>query len=208
MLKHILFIHLLVVYSCVDQVKGHEENSDTSGLDTITKEPDPVTLYCLFSNPDTAAAGISLRDEKSVLSVLGKEMHLISDKTTDFYSSDKKQTLGLKVHPGDMVNQVSIIKIEYSENTTDNLRQTEVEEFETSNGIKLGMNKADIIAKLGTCYVAKDSTSEGMEMYFSLELPDDSNTKLLTRTNMPVYYASYKLKNDRLDHIKFGFEMP
>ena len=43
---------------------------------------------------------------------------------------------------------------------------------------------------------------------YRIEQPRDSKTKLLQNNNMPIYYANYKLKNDKLENIEFGFEYP
>ena len=66
----------------------------------------------------------------------------------------------------------------------------------------------EIIEKLGTCYVAKDSTGNGIVLNYRIELPNDSKSKLLKSNNMPIYYATYKLTNDKLENIEFGFEYP
>ena len=131
-----------------------------------------------------------------------------NNSTHVFNSIDKKQKLGLTVHPGDFYSQISIFKIAYSDNSKQNLRQINSKEFETEKGIKLGISKREIIEKLGTCYVAKDSTKNSIELNYRLEFPNDSKTKLLTSNNMPIYYATYKLTNDKLEHIEFGFEYP
>ena len=60
----------------------------------------------------------------------------------------------------------------------------------------------------GNCYLAKDSTKTSIELNYRIEQPRDSKTKLLQNNNMPIYYANYKLKNDKLENIEFGFEYP
>ena len=70
------------------------------------------------------------------------------------------------------------------------------------------MHKKEIIKKLGNCYVVKDSTVENIELKYKLELPNDSKTELLKSKNMPIYYANYRFKDDKLNYIEFGFEYP
>jgi hypothetical protein len=161
-----------------------------------------------FIDPDTSVANIKIRNAESILNILGKQTKLEGDSTHVFYSSDKKQKLGLTVHPGDYYSQVSIFKISYSDNSKQNFRQVNSREFKTEKGIKLGISKNEVIEKLGTCYVAKDSTKNSIELNYRIELPNDSKTKLLTSNNMPIYYAKYRLTNDKLDNIEFGFEYP
>ena len=130
------------------------------------------------------------------------------DSTHVFYSSDKRQKLALTVHPGDARSQISIFKITYSDNLNEKIKEINFKEFKTEKGIKLGLTKSELIKKLGTCYLAKDSTKNGIELNYRIEQPKDSKTKLLQNNNMPIYYATYKFKNDKLQNIEFGFEYP
>lgn len=163
---------------------------------------------CVFSDPDTSVAGIKIRNVESTLNIIGKQTKLEGDSTHIFYSSDKKQKLELTVHPGDYYSQVSIFNISYSDNSKQYFRQINLREFETEKRIKLGISKREIIEKLGTCYIVKDSTKNGITLNYRLELPTDSKTKLLKSNNMPIYYATYRLTNDKLENIEFGFEYP
>ncbi len=163
---------------------------------------------CAFIDPDTSVVGIKIGDVESTLRILGNKIKLEGDSTHIFYSNDKKQKLGLTVHPGSHYSQVDIFNISYSDKSMNNYRQINSKEFETEKGIKLGLSKRDIIEKLGNCYVAKDSTKNYIELNYRIELPNDSKTKLLTTNNMPTYYAIYKLTNDKLENIEFGFEYP
>jgi hypothetical protein len=155
------------------------------------KQKQVYVLNCVFSNPDTSVVGIKIRNAESTLKILGQKTKLEGDSTHVFYSSNKKQLLGLSVHAGDHYSQVSIFNISYSENPSKNLRRINSEEFKTEKGIKLGINKKEIIEKLGHCYITKDSTK-----------------KLLEKNNMPIYYAKYKLIGNKLKNIEFGFEYP
>lgn len=165
-------------------------------------------LSCAFSDPDTSVVGIKIRNAESILNVLGEKTKMEGDSTHIFYSNNKKQILELTIHPGDSYNQVSIFNISYAYKSNLNLRQINSKEFETEKGIKLGISKRQIIEKLGTCYVVKDSSNNSIELNYWLELPNDSKTKILKTNNMPIYYASYKLINDKLENIEFGFEYP
>jgi hypothetical protein len=172
------------------------------------KQKQVYVLNCVFSNPDTSVVGIKIRNAESTLKILGQKTKLEGDSTHVFYSSNKKQLLGLSVHAGDHYSQVSIFNISYSENPSKNLRRINSEEFKTEKGIKLGINKKEIIEKLGHCYITKDSTKNHLVMFYSIELSKDSKTKLLEKNNMPIYYAKYKLIGNKLKNIEFGFEYP
>ena len=163
---------------------------------------------CRFSNPDTSLSGIKLRDIKSTASILDE-----SDKTDSlgqyrFYSKMYRETLILTQHPGDGKHQISIFRVEFSDKADYGYRQIPVDTFKTEKGIKLGMSKKDIVNRLGGCYAALDSTNGYIELYYRIETPNDSRTRILSSHNMPVYYSSYKLWKDRLEKFEFGFEYP
>ncbi len=181
-------------------------NSTLRQIDTENKELRKKT--CIFSDPDTSVYRIRIRDSESVKKIIGKNTRLEGDSTHTFYSSDKKQVLKLTVHPGDFYNQVSIFNISYSKDSEFKSRELNIKEFKTEKEIKLGLTKQQIIEKLGKCYVTKDSTKEAIELFYRIELPNDSRTRLLESNNMPVYYASYKFRKDKLYNFEFGFEYP
>ena len=216
-----IFIAILTITLLTNCNNSKNKTVDKSDRIELVPEPDKElreeyekkqkTLSqttCVFSEPDTSVVGIKIRNAESTLKILGKKTKLESDSTHVFYSNDKKQKLGLTIHPGDYYGQVSIFNISYADKSKLNLRQINSKEFETEKGIKLGISKRQIIDKLGTCYVVKDSSKNSIELNYRLELPNDSKTKILKSNNMPIYYASYKLTNDKLENIEFGFEYP
>lgn len=162
---------------------------------------------CAFTEPDTSVVGIKIDNVESTLNVLGKHTKLEGDSTHVFYSKGKNQILGLTVHPGSYYSQVSIFTVTYSANTKQKLRQINVPEFKTESGIKLGMSRQNIIERFGICYTVKED-AQGYELAYRIESPMDSKTQLLKRNNMPVYYALYRFKKNKLDSYEFGFEYP
>ncbi len=163
---------------------------------------------CDFSDPDTSVCGIKIGNVESVLKVLGEKTKLQGDSSHVFYSKNKDQQLKLTVHPGSFYSQVSIINVSYSKNITKKVQTINEALFQTEKEIKLGMSKSQIIEKLGNCYIAKDSTKNNIELYYRIENPKDSKTKLLQNNNMPIYYASYIFKKNKLESFEFGFEYP
>lgn len=163
---------------------------------------------CIFSNPDTSVSGIRIRNVVSVKNIVGKNTKLEGDSTHIFYSNDRKQVLKLTIHPGDYYSQVSVFSISYSKDPESKSRKLNFKEFTTEKGIKLGQTKQQLIEKLGKCYVTRESTNEDLELFYQIKLPNDSKTKLLERNNMPIYYASYKFRKDKLYNFEFGFEYP
>lgn len=218
-MKHIILLLLTISFltSCKNSDDKKIDNGDRSELlpepdkdlsEEYEKQKELSQLNCNFLDPDTSVAGIKLGNVESTLKILGKKTKLEGDSTHVFYSNDKMQKLGLTVHAGSYHSEVSIFTISPTDNSKLNLRQVNTKEFETEKGIKLGMNKKEIIDKLGTCYYVKDSTSVNIELKYRLELPQDSKTNLLRSNNMPIYYANYRFNNDKLNYIEFGFEYP
>lgn len=212
-----MVITLFLLTNCTNSENKDIEKNDRMELipepdkalrEEYEKQKELSRISCVFSNPDTSVTGIKLRNAESILNILGKHTKLEGDSIHVFYSSDKKQLLKLRVYPGDYHNQVSIFYISYSDNPNQGFQKIDSKIFETEKGIKLGTSKQEIIEKLGTCFTAKDSTKNNISLYYRLELPRDSKTKLLRNNNMPVYYAIYSLKKDKLESIEFGFEYP
>jgi hypothetical protein len=163
---------------------------------------------CFFSEPDTSLCGITLRNSESATKIIGSENIIDKLDHYRFYSKLERETLTLTQHPGDVKNQISIFKVEYSNKLSYDFKQLDIDTFKTEKGIKLGLTKKQIIEKLGNCYAPIDSTKNYIELYYIIEQPKDSKSKILESNNMPQYFASYKLRNDRLEEFEFGFEYP
>ena len=166
------------------------------------------TTGCIFLNPDTSLSKINLRDSKSAELIISNEDKIDNNEQYHYYSTMHRETLTMTQHPGDGKYQISIFKVEYSDKADYGYRKLNIDTFKTEKGIKLGMNKKQIIERLGSCYVANDSSKGYIELYYRLETQNDSKTKILESNNMPIYYASYKLWKDRLEKFEFGFEYP
>lgn len=163
---------------------------------------------CIFNEPDTSLSGIILRNSESATKIVGSENSIDKLGQYRFYSKLKSEILTLTQHPGDSKNQISIIKVEKSNQPNDEFKELSVDTFKTEKGIKLGLTKKQIIKKLGNCYAPIDSAKGYIELYYEIEQPKDSKSKILENNNMPIYFGSYKLWNDRLEKFEFGFEYP
>jgi hypothetical protein len=163
---------------------------------------------CTFNEPDTSLCGIILRNSESATEIVGSENIIDKLDHYRFYSKLESETLTLTQHPGDSKNQVSIIKVEKSDKASYGFKELNIDTFKTEKGIKLGLTKKQIIEKLGNCYAPIDSTKGYIELYYVIEQPKDSKSKILQSNNIPKYFASYKLWNDRLEEFEFGFEYP
>jgi hypothetical protein len=184
-----------------------EANADSpSEIEVLAK--DTASPSCIFTNPDTSLYNIVLRDRNSTYHALGHTTTLPSDETIRFYSKDRSQVMSMRIHPGDAINAVSIFQVYYPSNEPFDYPRVPERTFETGHGLKLGMRKKDILKVLGPCYSAKDSTAKGMTMAYKIEAPYDSDSRLLEREKMPVYYANYRIKSGVLVMMEFGFEYP
>jgi hypothetical protein len=150
---------------------------------------------------------MQLRDPETATKVLGVT-ELNGDTTYNFYSVDGKQTLNVTIHPGDGHSIISIFRVRYTNGPIRKAAQLAIRSFKTEKNIELGLAKNELIQRLGKCYSIGDSSKNFIEIQYRLESPQDSKTKLLERQNMPIYYADYKFKNERLIDYEFGFEYP
>jgi hypothetical protein len=199
---------------------SQDKNSSTKDRLELVPEPDKdlkekyeaeqklKTTVCILLNPDTSLSKIKLRDFESAETIITDKDKIDDNEQYHYYSTMYRETLTMTQHPGDGKYQISIFKVEYSDKADHGFRKLNIDTFKTEKGIKLGMTKRQIIERLGSCYVANDSSKGYIELYYRLETPNDSKTKILESNNMPIYYASYQLWKDRLEKFEFGFEYP
>jgi hypothetical protein len=212
----ITILLLPLLFSCLDNKQdGTSQNKSRE----LVPEPDRAERLkyealqrlrnsgCFFLNPDTSILSLNIRDAKSGKVFIGNDKPGSQDRYR-YYSKNFQQMLSLTQHPGDGKYQISIFRVQYAKKEDYGYRQLDVDTFKTEKGIMLGMSKGDIINRLGNCYAALDSTKETMELYYRIETPQDTKTHLLSNHNMPIYYASYKIRNGRLEMFEFGFEYP
>ena len=211
---------ILTVFVLTACNNSQDKTSSTKDRLELVPEPDKdlrekyeaeqklKTTGCIFLNPDTSLSKIKLRDSESAETIIAGKDKIDDNDQYHYYSTMYRETLTMTQHPGDGKYQISIFKVEYSDKADYSYRKLNIDTFKTEKGIKLGLNKKQIIERLGSCYVANDSSKGYIELYYRLETPNDSKTRILESNNMPVYYASYKLWNNRLKKFEFGFEYP
>lgn len=214
------FIITILTVSVLTACNNSQDKTSSTKDRELVPEPDKglrkkyeaeqklKTNGCIFLNPDTSLSKINLRDSKSAESIISNKDKIDDNDQYHYYSTMYRETLTMTQHPGDGKYQISIFKVEYSDKADYGYIKLNVDTFKTEKGIKLGMNKKQIIERLGSCYVANDSSKGYIELYYRLETPNDSKTKILEKNNMPIYYASYKLWKERLEKFEFGFEYP
>lgn len=218
MFQRIIIVLTVLAFSACN----NSQEKTTSANDRLELVPEPdkdlrekyeaeqklKTSGCIFLNPDTSLGSIKLRDSESAQTIISGKDKIDDNSQYHYYSATNREILTMTQHPGDGKYQISILKVEFSDKAEYGYRKLNVDTFKTEKDIKLGLSKKQIIERLGTCYIAKDSSKGYIELYYMLETPNDSKTKILETNNMPIYYASYKLWNDRLGKFEFGFEYP
>jgi len=182
-----------------DSAAGKDLKSDT--------QHKTIETNCSFDNPDTSLSGIQLRDPESATAVL-HVTKLDGDTTYNFKSANKRQMLSVTVHPGDSYSAISIFKVAPAGSSIQSSTLQTINNFKTEKKIQLGVTKNELLKKLGDCYTVSDSTSNSITINYRLEQPQDSKTKLLERQNMPIYYATYEFRKNKLMVFEFGFEYP
>jgi hypothetical protein len=163
---------------------------------------------CDLPNADTVVLGIKLGDSASAVKILGEDYKTITDKPgselawTIFASRDNKQLLMLRHHPGDVDNAFREFEVKFGRHDK-KPKNLKIYEFITGKGIKLGMKRKAVIAKLGPCFKSKE-TDDGDEV-IRYEIKDASSA-ILKAANMPQYYAEYEFHNGVLHRFRFGHE--
>lgn len=174
----------------------------------ILEKRNSSAVGCTLLNPDTSVAGIRLRDAASARRVIVKTDRMDESDQYHFYSFGQNEILTLTQHAGNGQDQISIFKVSYAANPTHAYRKLAIDVFKTEKGIALGMSMSQLVALLGNCYVARDSSADAIELYYSLETPADSKTSILKTNHMPVYFGSYRFLKNRLHSFEFGFPYP
>lgn len=205
-----LFLLLFLISILTSCDNSQSKSPEKSALHELHAESELELnqSVCDFTDPDTSVNGIIIGEAESTLKILGQQFELEGDSNNVFCSSDKRQKLGLKVHAGDNRNAVSIVSISYLKDQKEKIKTINFKAFKTEKDIRLGISKIELIKKIGHCYLAKDSTKNSIELNYKIELPKDSKTSFLRKNNMPIYYANYTFKSDKLENIEFGFEYP
>lgn len=169
------------------------------------------TLKPIFL-PDTTIGHISLVDTNYINSCLGDNSmdRLTKVGETDdlphlsILSSDKKQLMTLYFHPGSVVNEFSEFKVSYNNGSNQKSKAWKEKEFETENGIKLGITIGDLKSIKGD----PDRVTKKEITCFHYTIADFEDSEFLKRYGYPSYYADYKFKDGYLIEFRFGFEYP
>lgn len=200
-----IFSAMVVMIACNNPGKNKTETKDTT-----TNTANTIKEIGCPEDPDTLLSAMNLRDNSSVQAMIPDDSKpdSLSGQYHFYSAAPTSEILTLTQHPGDGQFNISIFNVKYADKADRGYILLEPKNFVSGKGIQLGMNKQEIIDKLGTCYTAKDSADGYIELYYRIESPKDTKNGFLFRNNMPIYYASYKLWKNKLGEFEFGFEYP
>ena len=170
-------------------------------------QPAKKTQGCDLPNADTIVAGIKLGDGDTTKKVLGEDYRtVVSDPQSDFAwlifaSRDNKQLFAMRHHAGDTVHSYMEFEVKFGRHDKKPMKLPTYE-FITGKGIKLGMKRKALIAKLGPCFHSHQTDDSEIIRY---ELKDENaSSGVLKAANMPQYYAEYEFRSGKLVRFKFG----
>jgi len=139
--------------------------------------------------------GMVIRDPHSIEKVLKttKDLFDMEDEETEVISGDGRQSVKMIFLPGDITNQFSQFKVEY---TTNNQRidlKIDNDEFCTGKGIKLGLTEKEVTNLLGEPHELKYQNQLKVYWY----RPEES-----------LYFGNYYFQDNKLIKFWFGFSYP
>ena len=158
----------------------------------------PSVAFKTFK-PDTSVSGVKLIQWKSLIEKFGEDtsfvmMRLHKHKNYDF----------LYTHPTYDLHDLSIceLKVEYAADYKKcGCVQFPDDAYETSLGIKLGMNLKQVRNIVGGPTLKFEYQDEIVLEYKETNKESD----FLKRYHQPSYFAYYRFRNDSLKIIHFGF---
>ena len=167
----------------------------------------PAKKGCDLPNADTTVAGIKLGDDKTTKKALGEDYRTVIDDPKSDYawwilaSRDNKQLFLMRHHAGDDIHSYREFEVKFGRHDRKPMKLPTYE-FITGKGIKLGMKRKPLLAKLGPCFTAKE-TDDGEIIRYELK-DEKASIGVLKAANMPQYYAEYEFRNGVLVRFKFG----
>lgn len=184
-----------------------------------------ISIFNLFcsgilipQSADISLNEIYLHNPVSVVAELGKEISIseLGDYSYNSYSvmphvaycnQDSTRIFYLIQHPGAELYSFSEFAVtQFSNGIGEELICLKVDEFESGNGIKLGMVKSELIDILGSDFVVIKNIGRIITIQYSISELETS--EFLKHYNMPIYTGTYSFRDSILTKFSFGFEYP
>ncbi|MEO6903376.1 MAG: hypothetical protein ABI315_09495 [Bacteroidia bacterium] len=124
------------------------------------------------------------------------------------FNNNKKEYLRMVLFPGSSKNSISQFEVGYYSDLPANTKTTssKLDSFYTESQIKLGIAKEHLIMEKGKNF--KEENAKDNQSIIRYTLSDFNKSDFLKRYNMPVYFAEYWFKSNKLIKYRFGFEYP
>jgi hypothetical protein len=172
----------------------------------VSAKPKP----CRMKDPDLSVFGIRLADAESAVRQVGSGWTL-SEGEDDmphvrFVSSNGAQELVLFSHYGAGEDEYGEIEVRKAGIEALVLKDLPTDTFVSGRGVELGMSRADIISRFGSCLKADEKNGDGETIQYQIDNADRDPD--LKGFNYPVYYAEYEFERGKLVRFRFGFEYP
>ena len=173
----------------------------------LSVEPARAAGTCVPTQPDTGAHGIELLNPESTVKAIGSDYKFIpggsSAPKASLINWNGLQKLTLIGHPGDPKHAYSEIELRHSDRQM-RFANLPAAEFVTTNGLKLGMTRTQVLAILGDCMASDRKTGGTERIRYVLE--GTPQPPLLAKYNRPKYSALYTFYKDKLILMRFGFD--
>lgn len=165
---------------------------------------------CRMKDPDLSVFGVRLADAESAVRQVGAGLALTEDEEdmphVRFVSSNGAQELVLFSHYGAGEDEYGEVEVRKAGIEALVLKDLPTETFVSGRGVELGMSRADITGRFGTCLKADERSGDGETIQYQIDNADRDPD--LKGFNYPVYYAEYEFERGKLVRFRFGFEYP
>lgn len=126
-----------------------------------------------------------------------------------FGNKDVSQYLLVYQYEGDTKNYFSCFEIGYFKDDAELAKQVNYRTYEnifaTESNLVLGMTLEQIVKIKGNGYKSKSVNNEQIITY---RINDYDKSAFLKKYNMPGYFMEFKLKDNKVTKIIFGFDYP
>jgi hypothetical protein len=178
---------------------------------------------CKPRSPDAVlrVKGINVLDSNAVGRLVGENYKIVKTESdfpwSVYVSRNARQTLALRTHAGGgqfdfqevEIKDLALAKpdivgddVAYYIGQEPRDQVLPVTIFMTIKGIRLGVTRSFVTARIGPCGVFK---RRGPMETIRYELTDETHP-VLKKAGMPAYYAEYQFRRGKLVRFRFGFD--
>ncbi|GGF30304.1 hypothetical protein [Flavobacterium limi] len=218
---------ILLAIGCKENVNNTKivQQSKSQVETVIVAKPDSISIVKnkkLIENelkevlPDSTVNKLLILENNESLQKFYKDYKTIStiDRLREspvviFISKDKSQYLLAYQYEGNTKNNFSCFEIGYFENekklNQNSSYNVEDKIFETESKLSLGISLERLIEIKGNSYKTKNDKDESILTY---RIDNYEKSSFLKKYNMPGYFMEFRLKNNKITKILFGFDYP